>query len=93
MADTPKKAKAKMKGLPPSLLFMVKDNGIGIAEHDLDRIFERFYKSDRNHTRQQKGTGLGLAIAKHLIEAHNGRLWAQSNPEKGSTFYFTLNTF
>lgn len=93
MADAPKKAREKMEGLPPSLLFMVKDSGVGIPEHDLDRIFERFYKSDRNHTQKQKGTGLGLAIAKHLIEAHNGRLWAQSKPEKGSTFYFTLNTF
>jgi two-component system phosphate regulon sensor histidine kinase PhoR len=68
--------------------FMVKDTGIGIAAEDLPRIFERFYKADRSRT--TSGTGLGLAIARHLVEAHGGRVWAESEVGKGSTFYFTI---
>jgi two-component system phosphate regulon sensor histidine kinase PhoR len=66
----------------------VKDSGIGIAPHDLTRIFERFYKTDRS--RAVGGTGLGLAIAKHLVQAHGGAIWAESQGGKGSVFYFTL---
>ncbi len=74
------------------VVVLVQDNGIGIAEEDIDRIFERFYKSDRARTRGSGGTGLGLAIAKHLVEAHGGRIWVTSKKGKGSTFYFTLPT-
>ena len=70
------------------ICFCVTDTGIGIAPDDLPRIFERFYKVDRS--RATSGTGLGLAIARHLIEAHGGRIWAESEPGKGSTFNFTL---
>jgi two-component system phosphate regulon sensor histidine kinase PhoR len=78
--------------LPPGqwLLLAVADTGIGIPAGELRRIFERFYKVDRARTRNQGGTGLGLAIAKHLVEGHGGRLWADSHEGKGSTFYFTL---
>ena len=72
------------------VLLSVKDNGMGIAPDDLPRIFERFYKSDRARTRGGSGTGLGLAIARHLVEAHGGRIWAKSKQGKGSTFFFTL---
>jgi len=68
----------------------VRDTGIGIPRQDLPRIFERFYKVDRSRTRNAGGTGLGLAIAKHLIEGHGGRLWADSVEGRGSTFSFTL---
>ncbi|NTU81507.1 MAG: cell wall metabolism sensor histidine kinase WalK [Chloroflexales bacterium] len=68
----------------------VSDTGIGIPSQDLPRIFERFYKVDRARTRHVGGTGLGLAIAKHLVEGHSGRLWADSAEGRGSTFSFTL---
>ncbi|MBN1151576.1 MAG: PAS domain-containing protein, partial [Dehalococcoidia bacterium] len=70
------------------LVVAVSDTGIGIAEDDLPRIFERFYKVDKS--RSSRGTGLGLAIARHIIEAHKGTLWADSVLGKGSTFYLTL---
>lgn len=72
------------------MLISVCDTGIGIPAQDLPRIFERFYKVDRSRNREVGGTGLGLAIAKHLIEGHGGRLWADSKEGHGSTFYFTL---
>jgi len=71
-----------------TMLFSVKDTGIGIPVDDLARIFERFYKTDR--ARSSGGTGLGLAIARHLVEAHGGKIWAESTGENGSTFYFTI---
>jgi len=66
----------------------VTDTGIGIAKDDLPHIFERFFKSDKSRSGQ--GTGMGLAIAKHIIEAHGGKIWIQSEEEKGSTFSFSI---
>lgn len=70
------------------MLITVQDTGIGIAAQDVENIFERFYKVDR--ARAAKGMGLGLSIAKTVVEGHGGRIWVESTPDQGSTFYFTL---
>jgi signal transduction histidine kinase len=68
----------------------VRDTGIGIPPEDLDKVFDKFYQVDSTLTREAGGTGLGLAICKGIVEAHNGKIWAESELGKGSTFIFTL---
>jgi len=70
----------------------VRDRGIGIPPDQLDRIWERFYQVDQGSTRRFGGSGLGLAIVKRIIEAHGGRVWVESTPGEGSTFFFSLPT-
>jgi two-component system phosphate regulon sensor histidine kinase PhoR len=68
----------------------VQDDGPGIPPEAIERIFERFYRVDKARSREQGGTGLGLSIVKHLVQCHGGRVWATSEPGRGTTFFFTL---
>ena len=88
---TPTGGEIRLSAAPDGkfVVFTVRDTGDGIAENDVDRIFERFYKSDRS--RADGGSGLGLSIAKHIVEAHGGVIRAASaGPGRGATFTFTL---
>ena len=68
----------------------VRDTGVGIPAESLSRIFERFYRVDKSRT--GSGTGLGLSISKHIVEAHGGKIWAESDEGRGSVFYFEIPT-
>ncbi len=72
------------------LKVLIEDNGPGIPEADLERIFERFYRVEKTRSRDYGGTGLGLPIARRLVEAHGGRIWLESSPGKGTRVRFTL---
>ncbi|MDB1551988.1 cell wall metabolism sensor histidine kinase WalK [Latilactobacillus sakei] len=72
------------------VILSISDQGLGIPRKDLGEIFDRFYRVDKARSRKQGGTGLGLAISKEVIEAHNGRVWVDSQEGKGSTFYISL---
>jgi two-component system phosphate regulon sensor histidine kinase PhoR len=74
-----------------SILISVLDDGVGIDQKHLPRLFERFYRIDKSRSRDQGGSGLGLAIVKHIIEAHDQEIFVDSELGQGSTFSFTLN--
>ncbi len=82
--------RARLQG--SQCLIEVEDNGCGIADEHLERVFERFYRVDHDRSRDVGGTGLGLAIVKHIVEAHGSTVTARSQVGKGSTFGFTLKT-
>ena len=69
----------------------IKDNGIGVAEKNIKRLFERFYRVDKSRSREQGGTGLGLAIVKHIIEAHDQNIFVKSKVNKGTEFIFSID--
>ena len=74
------------------VLVEISDDGIGIDEEHLPRIFERFYRTDKARSRDKGGTGLGLAICKHIIEAHGESMHVRSKPDVGTTIGFTLGS-
>ena len=75
------------------ILVRISDNGIGVSQEHLPRLFERFYRVDPTRSRKKGGSGLGLSIVKHIIEAHNENIFVESELSKGTTFSFTLEHF
>ena len=84
------KTRVRFFDMEKNILIEVADNGIGIDEDKLGRLFERFYRVDKNRSREIGGTGLGLAIVKHILEGHNQQINVRSTKGVGSTFSFIL---
>ncbi len=76
---------------PQQFIVNVTDNGAGIPQEYIPRLFERFFRIDKSRSRDEGGSGLGLSIVKHIIEAHDQEVFVKSEPDKGSTFSFTIN--
>ncbi len=72
------------------VIIRITDNGEGIEEHNIPRLFERFYRVDKSGSRKEGGSGLGLSIVKHIIEAHKEKIYVESVYGVGSEFSFTL---
>ena len=89
---TPAKGKitVRAKKIDDSVQLEVEDTGVGIAEKNLNKIFEEFYREDNEVNQEVKGTGLGLSLVRYIIEAHKGKIWVDSKLNKGTTFSFTL---
>ncbi|SMO69052.1 ATP-binding protein [Fodinibius sediminis] len=83
--------KAQQDEDPYFIRFVVQDTGVGIAPDDLDKIFDKYYQVDKG-PKDRSGSGLGLSIAREFIIAQGGRIWVESEPGEGSSFYFTLQT-
>jgi signal transduction histidine kinase len=73
-----------------ALIFKVSDTGIGIPAQDMQRLFEKFFRGSQREARAQHGSGLGLAIVQSIAERHGGRVWVESQPGKGSTFFLQI---
>jgi len=84
------RTKVSFYDMDENYLIEISDNGVGIDENHISRLFERFYRVDKHRSRAQGGSGLGLAIVKHIIEAHDQTINVRSAPGIGSTFSFTL---
>jgi two-component system phosphate regulon sensor histidine kinase PhoR len=89
-AKSGKRIRVSARPLTSEVQFTIQDFGPGIASEHLERIFERFYRIDKARSRESGGTGLGLAIVKHIVQAHGGRVWAESELGNGASFHFTL---
>ena len=89
-AKSGKRIRASARLLATEVQFTIEDFGPGIASEHLERIFQRFYRVDKARSRESGGTGLGLAIVKHIVQAHGGRVWAESELGNGASFHFTL---
>jgi two-component system sensor histidine kinase VicK len=76
--------------LDETIQLMFQDQGIGLTQEAINHIFERYQRVNSGATRHIKGTGLGLPITRQIIEMHNGRIWVESMPNHGSTFYVEL---
>ncbi len=79
-----------MRDTGSDVLVNVTDHGQGIASHELDKVFDPFYRGENSQGRGAGGTGLGLAISRGIIESHEGKIWAESSVGRGSTFFFTI---
>jgi K+-sensing histidine kinase KdpD len=79
-----------VRGDADRAMISVKDSGIGISAEDLGHIFQKFYRADNSQTRTAGGTGLGLYLVKQRVEAMGGKVWAESQYGRGSTFYVSL---
>jgi signal transduction histidine kinase len=73
-----------------TLCVSVADEGIGIPPEDIEKVFDRMYRAEQRLTQGSKGLGLGLSVCRGMVEAHGGKIWAESQVGVGSTFYFTL---
>jgi two-component system, OmpR family, phosphate regulon sensor histidine kinase PhoR len=89
---SPEKGKVTISCRPEgeSVVFAIRDHGTGIPREHQERLFERFYRQDAARSEGNGGTGLGLAICKHIVRHHGGRIWVESTPGQGATFFFTL---
>ncbi|OGO03813.1 MAG: hypothetical protein A2Y60_00900 [Chloroflexi bacterium RBG_13_54_9] len=72
------------------ILISVSDQGFGISPHEQAKLFEPFWRLEEHRQSGIRGAGLGLLVCRRLVEAHGGRIWVESEPGKGSTFFFTL---
>ena len=90
VANNTGKIEIRVEKNAEAVKFSVIDNGIGIAKEKQKELFQKFYQIDSSSTRKHGGSGLGLAICKGIVESFNGQVGVESEPEKGSTFYFTI---
>jgi PAS domain S-box-containing protein len=84
------KVMVRVQSQPIGVVFQVIDNGVGVSPMDLPRLFEKFYRGAQQAPKDERGSGLGLAIVKSIAERHGGRVWAESQLGKGSTFYLAI---